>query len=135
MSNDIDWDKAEEVEVPQGTFIKWGKIGQVVAGTVMRYSSTAGSDFDGNQCPLLELELLADATNFDKDDREVTIPAGTRVAITGGQANMKRALEEAALKPTDKARIEFSDTYPTTKGSKGKVFTVKVVRGSGNPWD
>jgi hypothetical protein len=135
MSNDIDWGQAETVEVPQGTFIKWNKVGQVVAGKVLRYSPTGGSDFDGEPCPIVELELLAPAVNFDKNDNEVTLPAGERVAITAGQANLKRGLEEATPKATDKLRVEFSGTYSTTKGSKGKEFGIKIIRGSGNPWD
>lgn len=135
MSNDVDWDKAEEVEVQQGTFIGWGRIGQVVAGTVMRYSSDGAKDFNGNPCPSLEIELLSDATNFkDKGTREETIKAGERAAITAGQANLKRALEEAQPKPTDKIRIEYVADYKTASGT-GKEFSVKIVRGSGNPWD
>lgn len=135
MSNDIDWDKAEEVEVPQGTFIGWGKVGQVVVGTVMKFSPDSGTDANGRPCPLLELELLDEAPSYSKKRDEWTkVPKGERVAITAGQANLKRALEEAAPKPTDKIRIEFSGTYETSKGT-GKEFTVKIIRGSGNPWD
>ena len=135
MSNDVDWDQAEQVEVPQGTFIGWGEIGQIVAGTVLRYSSDGGKDFNGNTCPSLELELLSDAVNFkDKGTKRETIKAGERAAITAGQANLKRALEEANPKPTDKIRIEYSADYKTASGT-GKEFTVKIVRGTGNPWD
>lgn len=136
MANDVDWDQAEEVKPVAGSYIGWGDTpGQVVAGTVVEFSRDGGTDFNGNDCPQITLELLDEAPSYSKKQNEWTkVAAGERAVVNGGQASLKRALVDANPKPTDKVRIEFIDTYKTDKGT-GKEFSIKVIRGSGNPWD
>lgn len=131
---DVDWSKADEVEVAQGVYVKFRDVGQVVAGTVVRYSATGGVDLNGQPIPQLELDLLSTAHTYDKDDHRTDLSIGERVIISASQVNLRRGLEEANLKAGDRIRVEFDGTYSTAKGT-GKSFKLKVIRGSANPWD
>lgn len=120
----------EDIEVPQGTFIGWGKIGQTVTGKVLSFSSEGGTDFNGNPCPQLVVELAEQADNYkDKGATHETIAAGELVTITAGLANLKRSLNAASLNPGDLVKITFDDTYKTPSG-EGKSFKVQVARGA-----
>ena len=137
MSTDtINWDDAEQIEVPQGAYIGWGKPGQVVVGTVVSYSDNGGEDFNKQPCPLLSLELLADCDSYrEKGTKRETLSKGERVVINAGQHNLKKALLEATPRPTDKIRIEFTEEVALKGGNSVKKFGVKIVRGDGNPWN
>lgn len=119
----------EDVEIPQGTFIGWGEIGQTVTGTVISFAAEGATDFNDNPCPQLVIELTEQAITFkDKGTTRDSIPAGEFATITAGQANLKRNLLAAALTPGDTVRIKFEGTYKTGKG-EGKSFKVQVARG------
>jgi hypothetical protein len=121
-------DEFEDVEVPQGTFIGWGKIGQTIRGRVITYSATGGRSFNGDDCPQVVLELTLDATNYkDKGTTEENLSSGELVTITAGQANLSRALEAANPAKGDELRIKFDDTYKTAQGT-GKSFKVQIAR-------
>lgn len=137
MSTDTtNWDQAEDVEVPQGAYIGWGKPGQVIAGKVVSYSDTAGKDFNEQPCPLLSLELLDAGDSYrEKGTKREELAAGERVVINAGQYNLKKALEEAQPRQTDKIRIEFTEEVRLTGGNTVKKFAIKLIRGTGNPWD
>ena len=123
MSNE--W---EDVVVPQGTFIGWGEVGQRITGYVVDYDETGGSDFNGEPCPLVVVELTEDATNFrDKGTTRETIKAGEFVTVTCGQAGLKRAVRAAALENGNLVRITHDGTYKASKG-EGKSFKVQVNR-------
>ena len=120
----------ENIEVPQGTFIGWGKIGQTVTGKVLSYAPEGATDFGGNPCPQLVIELTEAATNYkDKGATSETLDAGEFATITAGQANLKRNLNAATLNAGDLVRITFDDTYKTPSG-EGKSFKVQVARGA-----
>ena len=76
----------EDVEIPQGTFIGWGAKGQTVTGKVLSYSPDGGSDFAGNPCPQVVLELTEDADNYkDKGATRETLASGEFVTVTAGR--------------------------------------------------
>lgn len=121
-------DEWEDVEVPQGTFIGWGEVGQTLTIEVVSYSDNAGSDFNGNPCPQVVGILTTDAVNYrDKGTRKETIAKGEFVTITCGQASLAKSVRAAALEPGNLARIKYEDDYKTAKGI-GKSFKVQVNR-------
>src|SRR5690606_31612875 len=84
-------DTWEEIEIPQGTFIGWGEIGQTITGKVLSFAAEGGSDFNGNPCPQVVLELTETVDNYkDKGTTKETLDAGELVTLTCGQANLKR---------------------------------------------
>lgn len=120
----------EDVEIPQGSFIGWGAKGQTVTGKVLSYSPDGGSDFAGNPCPQVVLELTEDADNYkDKGATRETLASGEFVTVTAGQANLKRAVVAAQANNGDLMRIRFEDTYKTANG-EGKSFKVQIARGA-----
>lgn len=128
MSNDRTF---EDIDVPQGRFIGWGEIGQVIEIDVLSYGETDGSDFNGNECPLVSGFLTADATNFtDKGTKRETLKAGELVNVTCGQANLKKGVKIADPNRADVLRITYVDEYKTAKGT-GKEFKVQIARGQG----
>jgi hypothetical protein len=120
-------DNWEDIEVPQGTFIGWGEIGQTITLEVVSYGDTAGTDFNGNTCPQLVGTLIMDAINYRKGERE-KIAKGAFVTIQGSQASLRSAMRSADLRPGYLARIKFEGTYKTTKGTDGKAFKISVNR-------
>jgi hypothetical protein len=120
-------DNWEDIEVPQGTYIGWGEIGQTITLEVVSYGDTAGTDFNGNPCPQLVGTLIMDAINYRKGIRE-TLAKGGFVTVQCGQANLAKGIRAAAVEPGNLVRIKFEDTYETTKGTEGKAFKVSVNR-------
>jgi hypothetical protein len=130
MSDDINWNEAEPVEVPTGRFVGWGKIGQTITGDVVKYADEGSTDFNGAPCPLLVLELVDAADNYrDKGATLERLEAGELVSISAGQVNLARRLRAASLTPGDVVRIAWIGTFKGTKGDV-KDFEVKVARGA-----
>lgn len=119
-----------KVEIPQGTFIGWGKKGQIVTVKVASFDPTGGTDFGGKPCPLLVGELVEACDNYkDKGTTLERLNAGELVSVTAGQANLKRGLLAADPTPGDVVRMSFTDTYKTANG-EGKVIEVAIARGA-----
>lgn len=130
MSTNPQW---EEVPVPRGAFIGWGNaIGQFVTGKVLDYDETGGTDFSGNTCPTLSVELLESAASFDKSGTRTDFPAGDLVILNAGQVSLKRALRAAALNVGDLVKITMSNLVKSANGTV-KEFEIKVARGAGRP--
>eukprot|EP00752_Nemacystus_decipiens_P016655 g14895.t1 len=105
MSNDP-WD-----DLPQGEFWKWGdEPGKELVGDVI--SRGIGQDFNGNDCPQLEILL---------DD-------GERTSLTAGQAQLKAKLLEERPNPGDRIRIVWTKSEKRDKGEL-KHFDVTIKRG------
>ena len=120
-----DW---QDIDIPQGTFIGWGEVGQTVTGKVLSFAAEGGSDFNGNPCPQVVIELTEAADNYkDKGATKETIDSGELVTLTCGQANLKRAIVAASLNVGDLIKVKFDDTYKTASGT-GKSFKVQVAR-------
>lgn len=120
-----DW---QDIEIPQGTFIGWGEIGQTITGKVLSYSADGGSDFGGNPCPQVVIELTDSATNYrDKGATKESIDSGELVTLTCGQAKLKRNIVAASLSVGDLVRVRYDDNYKTASG-EGKSFKVQVAR-------
>jgi hypothetical protein len=59
-----DW---ETIEAPVGSFIGWGGTkGQHVTGKVLDFTMDGGTDFGGNRCPQISIQLTEDAASFNK---------------------------------------------------------------------
>jgi hypothetical protein len=124
-----DW---EEIEVPRGAYIGWGnKAGQHVTGKVLEYSLDAGSDFNGNSCPTLAVELTEKAASFNKDGDRTDHEAGELIQLNAGQVSLKRALRAADPSPGDLVKIELQSLIKTDKGTV-KEFGIKIARGAGS---
>lgn len=123
----------EEIDVPRGAYVSWGNTpGQHVTGKVLGYDEKGGSDFDGNPCPSLEVELIEPAASIDKSGVRTDFEAGSMVVLNCGQASLKRAVRAAALDRGDLVKIVLSNLAPAAKGTV-KEFNIKVARGAGAP--
>lgn len=121
----------EEVEVPRGAYIGWGsKPGQHVTGKVIDYNVAGGTDFNGNPCPQVAIELTEQAASFNKDGDRTDHPAGEMVQLNAGQVSLKRALRAADPAPGDLVKIELSNLVKTANGTV-KEFSLKIARGAG----
>jgi len=121
----------KKVEVPQGRFIGWGKKGQSVTIDVLDFDPTGGSDFNNNACPQVTGTLVEDCDNYrDKGTTKERIKAGELVAVTCGQANLRKGILICDPKRGDLVRLTFTDTYETAKGD-GKVIEVEHAPGAG----
>lgn len=121
----------ETVEVPRGSYIGWGnRTGQHVTGRVVGYDDRGGTDFNGDPCPQLSVELTERAASFNKEGERTDFDAGELVILNCGQASLKRAVRAAALNTNDLVKVEFVDTEKVDKGTV-KVFEIKVARGAG----
>ena len=123
----------EEIEVPRGTFIGWGRVGQEVIGRVLSYAPSGGSDFNGQPCPALNLELLAPCDNYtEKGSRQQRVDKGELVVLNAGQVNLKKGVIAAQPEPGDGIKITFANVGRTDKGEY-KEFKVAVSR-SASSW-
>jgi len=119
----------ETVDVPQGSYISWGpKPGQIVTGKVLSFDISGGTDFNGNPCPVLSLELIDACVSINKSGEEYTFDAGDVATINAGQASLRRAILAADLHQGDIVRITFAGLEKTSNGTV-KVFEVAVARG------
>ncbi len=120
----------EHVDVPAGSYVGWGpNPGQVVTGKVLSFDAAGGTDFNGGACPQVSMELLEPAVSINKQGDQTQFPAGDLVVISGGQANLKRALNAANLSTGDVVKITYSSTTRPATGP-GKLFDVAVARGA-----
>lgn len=129
--SDINWDDIDPVVVPQGSYIGWGEVGQRVTGYVISYSDTDGSDFNGESCPQVVLQLTEGCTNFrdlrSKTPTKETIAAGEFVTVECGLTSLKKNVRSAALDVGNLVRITYDGTFMADK-FEGKSFKVQVSR-------
>lgn len=124
-----DW---EEVQVPRGAYISWGaKVGQHVTGRVIEYAPDGGTDFAGNRCPSVAIELTEAAASINKEGERTDFAAGELVQLNAGQVSLKRALRAADPVVGDLVKIEFQNLIKTANGSV-KEFGIKIKRGNGS---
>lgn len=123
----------EEVESTAGGFIGWGSTtGQHVTGKVVDYNIDGGTDFNGNKCPQLAIELTESAASFNKEGVRTDFPAGEIVNITCGQVSLKSTIRRADPSPGDLLKITLRELAKTANGT-AKVFEIKIARGAGAP--
>ena len=121
----------EDVTVPRGAYIGWGtKTGQHVTGKVVDYQADGGTDFAGNPCPSVAIELTEDATSFNKEGERSDHPAGSLIQLNAGQVSLKRALRAADPSPGDLVKITLKNLVKTANGSV-KEFGIQIARGAG----
>lgn len=121
----------EEIDVPKGAYIGWGTTtGQHVTGKVLAYDETGGTDFNGNPCPQLSVELTEKAASFNKEGERTDFDAGELVVLNCGQVSLKRAVRAAALNTGDLVKIELANLVKTANGTV-KEMAIKVARGAG----
>ena len=119
----------EEVEVPRGAYISWGtQIGQHVTGKVIDYSVAGGTNFDGDPCPQITIELLEPAASINKQGVRTDYDAGEMVVLNAGQVSLKRALRSANPEPGDVVKIALSGIVKTSRGDV-KEMSIKIARG------
>lgn len=122
----------ETITAPAGSFIGWGtKAGQHVTGRVVDYAIDGGTDYDGNKCPLLAIELTEPAASFNKDGERTDIEPGEIVQITAGQVKLKAQIRKADPSPGDLMKIELMAVERTASGRTLKDFDLKIARGAG----
>lgn len=96
-----------------GDYVKFEEVGDSVVGIIREIRE--GRDFNGNPCPLLELEVSED---------------GDSKTLTAGQVLLKAALAEKAPQVGDKIRITYSGIGEAQPGkAPAKLFTVEVKPG------
>lgn len=121
----------EEITVPRGAYIGWGtKTGQHVTGKVVDYQPEGGTDFAGNPCPSVAVELTEDAASFNKEGERTDHPAGTLIQLNAGQVSLKRALRAADPSTGDLVKITLKNLVKTANGSV-KEFGIQIARGAG----
>lgn len=121
----------EDVNVPRGAYIGWGTTpGQHVTGKVLDYSPAGGSDFNGEPCPQLSVELVEPAASFNKSGERTDFQAGELVVLNAGQASLKRAIRAADPAAGDLVKIALSGLVQAAKGQV-KEFSIKIARGAG----
>lgn len=128
MSQEPQW---ETIEVPRGAYISWGNApGQAVTGRVIDYLPAGGTDFDGNPCPQLSVELRAPTFSMNKFGERTDFGVGELVVLNCGQASLKRAVQAAQIAPGDLIKLVFARTATAAKGDV-KEFDIQVARGAG----
>jgi len=121
----------EEITVPKGAYISWGnKPGQHVTGKVLEFSHDGGTDFAGNRCPTIAIELTEKAASVNKEGDRTEYPAGEIVQLNAGQVSLKRALRAADPSPGDLVKITLENLVKTPNGTV-KEFGIKIARGAG----
>lgn len=124
----INW---TEIEVPRGAFVGWGEHpGQHVTGKVLSYDDNGGTDFAGERCPQVAIELIEPAASFDKAGTRTDFAPGELVQINAGQVGLKRAVRAAALSAGDLVKITLNGLERVAAGTV-KVYGIKVARGAG----
>jgi hypothetical protein len=116
----------EEVDIPRGAYFSWGnEPGQEVFGKVLTYKVDGGTDFNGNVCPLLEVELREPTFHIGKNGKE-QLDVGEDVLLNAGQAQLKRGLRAASPAFGDLIRIVLKGS--TSSGAKD--FGIHIARGA-----
>ncbi|MCH9728410.1 MAG: hypothetical protein K0U84_01780 [Actinomycetia bacterium] len=121
----------EDIEVPKGAYISWGtKPGQHVTGKVIDYSIDGGTNFAGDPCPSLTIELTEPAASINKEGVRTDFGAGELVQLNAGQVSLKRAVRAADPSPGDLVKVTLDNLVKTTNGTV-KEFGIKIARGAG----
>lgn len=119
----------EDVQVPRGAYISWGtQIGQHVTGKVVEYSVAGGTNFDGDPCPQIIVELLEPAASINKQGDRTDYGAGELVVLNAGLVSLKRALRSANPEPGDVVKITLASIVKTARGDV-KEMDIKIARG------
>jgi len=122
----------ETIEVPRGAYVSWGtKAGQHVTGKVLAYDPAGGTNFAGEPCPNLEIELTEAAASINKEGERFDHAAGETVQLNAGQVSLKRALRAAAPAAGDLVKITFINIAKTASGGTVKEYDIKIARGAG----
>ena len=122
----------EDVEVPAGSFISWGsRAGQHVTGVVLEFAEDGGTDFNGNVCPRISVQLTEKAASINKEGERTDFDKGAEVLVNGGQVRLGRALKQAKPKRGDLIKMEIAGVERTSTGNTLKDFKVKIARGAG----
>ncbi|UGU31381.1 hypothetical protein LT350_33715 [Mycolicibacterium smegmatis] len=122
----------EEIDVPRGAYIGWGNnAGQHVTGKVLEFAPTGGSDFNGNPCPQLAVELIEPAESYNKAGQRTEHGVGDIVQLTCGQVSLKRAVMAADPNPGDLVKITLDGIVNLQGGNTVKEFGIKIARGAG----
>lgn len=120
----------EEINVPRGAYVSWGDHpGQHVTGYVTDFDPTGGTDFAGNVCAQLSVELTEPAASFNKAGERTDFPAGELVVINAGQVSLKRAVKAANPAPGDLVKITLENLVRVASGTV-KEFGIKIARGA-----
>jgi hypothetical protein len=121
----------ETVDVPRGAFISWGEtVGQHVTGKILDYEPAGGTNFAGEPCPQLSIELVEPAASINKAGQRTDFPTGDLVVLNAGQVSLKRAVKAADPKSGDLIKITLSNLVKTPNGTV-KEFDIKIARGAG----
>lgn len=119
----------EELESSPGGFVGWGDTaGQHVTGRVIDYAPDGGTDFNGDKCPQVAVELTEPAASFNKAGQRTDFPAGEIVKVTCGQASLKDVIRRANPSAGDLVKITLADFAKTANGT-AKVFKIGIARG------
>lgn len=125
MSAEPTW---EDVSVPRGAYISWGtQVGQHVTGRILDFDVTGGTDFAGNPCPQVSIELTAPAASIDKQGNRTDFDPGELVVLNAGQVSLKRAIRAADPRPGDLVKITLESLVKADKGTV-KEFGIKIAR-------
>lgn len=119
----------ETIDVPLGQFVGWGNTpGQHVTGIIKDYDATGGTNFNGEPCPTLGIELTEKAASFTKDGARTDYEPGDLVRLNIGQANLKTKVLRAdpPLGVGQEIKILFDGTERTSSGNTVKLF--KLMR-------
>lgn len=119
----------ETIDVPLGSFIGWGNTpGQHVTGIIKDYDATGGTNFNGEPCPSIGIELTEKAASFTKDGERTDYEPGDMVRLNVGQANLKSKVTRAEppLGVGQEIKILFDGTERTSSGNTVKLF--KLMR-------
>jgi len=99
--SDIKWD-----EFGASEFVKFSAVGDTVTGKITNIR--IGEDFNGNPCPVLDLET----------------GTGSRT-VTAGQANLKSQIVQLRPNVGDGITITYDRDEKAEKGMK-KVFAIRL---------
>ena len=94
-------------------YVKFENVGDQVVGTI-KAEPRAGTDYLGNPCPELILEVGED---------------GDEVTLTVGWAMLKRLLAEHEPQMGQRIRVTYTGDERTERGGTMKVFTLDVKDG------
>jgi hypothetical protein len=110
MSDNI-WDTPEAAAMGGGEYFSFTEPATFV-GTWISIDFSGGTDFNGNECPLVLVE---------DDDGEVK-------RITAAQKNLQTKIKDARPNKGDRVAIGWDGTKEKMPAGDMKVFTVEVKR-------